>query len=104
MSMQVSEDTAAQMEKIVTALVVMAVLLMVATIGVALFGGSITATWIALNAMQLLAYSVLLQVPQSANATYFGRRLLDLVRLHFQSDLFQIEAGEVADYIRLEAS
>lgn len=48
-----------------------------------LLSGSITHIWMFINSMQLLAYTALLGVPETASLTLFMKQILDALRLKF---------------------
>ena len=64
-----------------------------ANIIIAILGGKITPLWIFLYSLQLLTYSVLLDLPQAPATTYFMHLLLDTLRLNMAPDTYSIDAS-----------
>lgn len=64
-----------------------------------LFYGSILPVWMFINSLQLIIYTVLLDIPQSSKAAYFMHKVLDGLRLRFlyfnshddQNDIYDLD-------------
>ena len=81
------------MEALFTVFVLFTALIIIGTIVLSIFSGIgyILPIWMFINSVQLMAYTVLLDIPMPSNAVYLLRRLLDALRLNGKDDLYDLE-------------
>ena len=78
-------------------------LIFIGTIAFSIFSGSgyVLPIWMLINSVQLMAYTVLLDMPSPSNSSYLLRRLLDALRLNGKEDLFEKEEEVAESYQQL---
>ena len=90
MAMQIDEETRSSLEVLFTVFIVFMTPIVIGTIVLGIFSGIgyILPIWMLINSVQLIAYTVLLDIPMPSNAAYLMRCLLDTLRLNGKEDLF----------------
>ena len=93
MAMQIDEETRSSLEVLFTVFIVFMTPIVIGTIVLGIFSGIgyILPIWMLVNSVQLIAYTVLLDMPFASNATYLMRRFLDALRINGNKDLYEIE-------------
>ena len=93
MAMQVDDEASSSLEVLFTFLMIFTALIVIGMIVMSLFSGIgyILPIWMLINSIQLIAYTVLLDIPAPSNSTFLLRRILDALRINGKEDLFEID-------------
>ena len=84
--------------RLAIALIVLSSIVTVLCLLLGLFGASLAPVWMFINAMQLLAYSALVDIPLPANSACFLSTILDAVRFNLLGVGFSFDEGEADNF------
>ena len=103
MDLQIDSETRSSLEGGFICIITFIVILVIGTTGLnfSIGTGQMLPIWMLISSTQLIAYTVLLDLPASSNAVYFLRRFLDALRFNGKDDLFQIESNESESYFKM---